>query len=226
MLKSLVLLAAAGWLSAANLAGCAGASALNAGQARATSGSGAAVKKTLRAFRSEQELADYFRRVAEAQKREMERRRAVARKAAGNVAGTAAPSAAPAPAQEYSAVAADAKAKSEDDQITNVQHAGVDEGGIVKVRGEHLVVLRRGRLFTVEIGGNALRPISAVDAFGPDIDPRHAGTSSWPSEKLSTGTRSSATSPAETSARHIPSPAPSARTSTFKCRSSLSRKEN
>jgi hypothetical protein len=53
--------------------------------------------------------------------------------------------------------------------VTNTQHAGVDEGGIVKVRGEHLIVLRRGRLFTVRLGD--LTPISAVDAFGTGIDP-------------------------------------------------------
>jgi hypothetical protein len=56
----------------------------------------------------------------------------------------------------------------------------VDEGGIVKVQGDHLVVLRRGRLFTVRIGGDALAPVSSVDAFGPDIDP--AGT--WYDEML------------------------------------------
>jgi hypothetical protein len=61
-----------------------------------------------------------------------------------------------------------------------VQHAGVDEGSIVKLHGNHLVVLRRGRLFTVAIGGNALAPISCVDAFGPDIDPE--GT--WYDEML------------------------------------------
>ncbi len=67
------------------------------------------------------------------------------------------PSPAPAPAKEPS--------------ITNNQHAGVDEGDIVKLHGDHLVMLRRGRLFTVAIGGNALRPIAAVDAFGPGVDP-------------------------------------------------------
>jgi uncharacterized secreted protein with C-terminal beta-propeller domain len=39
--------------------------------------------------------------------------------------------------------------------ITNVQTAGVDEGGIVKRAGDFLVVLRRGRLFTVRVGGDA-----------------------------------------------------------------------
>src|SRR5687768_17104655 len=42
------------------------------------------------------------------------------------------------------------------EQITNVQEAGIDEGGIVKVAGEYLVILRRGRIFTVRPDGNAL----------------------------------------------------------------------
>jgi len=62
-------------------------------------------------------------------------------------------------------------AKAVDESVTNTQHAGVDEGGIVKLHGDHLVMLRRGRLFTVSIAGGALRPIASVDAFGPDIDP-------------------------------------------------------
>ena len=62
--------------------------------------------------------------------------------------------------------------------MTNTQHAGVDEGGIVKVHGEHLVVLRRGRLFTVRVSD--LTPVSTVDAFGPDVDP--GGT--WYDEML------------------------------------------
>ena len=55
--------------------------------------------------------------------------------------------------------------------ITNVQHAGVDEGDIVKLAGRYLVVLRRGRLFTIDVAPGALQPVSAVDAFGPDVDP-------------------------------------------------------
>ncbi|HEX5727460.1 MAG TPA: hypothetical protein VFX98_18455, partial [Longimicrobiaceae bacterium] len=47
--------------------------------------------------------------------------------------------------------------------------SGMDEGGIVKAVGDHLVVLHRGRLFTVRIGGGALQPVSAVDAFGPGV---------------------------------------------------------
>ncbi len=71
----------------------------------------------------------------------------------------------------------------QDEAIANTQHAGVDEGGIVKVHGDHLVILRRGRLFTVAIGGSDLSATSAVDAFGPDIDPR--GT--WYDELLVAG---------------------------------------
>ncbi|MDT4897257.1 MAG: hypothetical protein QOH25_2334 [Acidobacteriota bacterium] len=59
----------------------------------------------------------------------------------------------------------------DDESVTNVQHAGVDEGGIVKLHGDHLVMLRRGRLFTVAINDGALKPISTADAFGPDINP-------------------------------------------------------
>jgi hypothetical protein len=71
------------------------------------------------------------------------------------------------------ALASDASFASEKRaSITNTQHAGVDEGGIVKLHGKHLVMLRRGRLFTVVVGDRELRPVSAVDAFGPDIDPR------------------------------------------------------
>src|SRR5438445_2135498 len=66
------------------------------------------------------------------------------------------------------------------ESVTNVQHAGVDEGGIVKVHGNQLVMLRRGRLFTVSIADGALTPISSADAFGPEIDPRNT----WYDEML------------------------------------------
>jgi hypothetical protein len=121
----------------------------------------------MRAFRSEAELAAYLRELGERQKREQ------ARRAADDTQQTSlgfAKSEANAPA------ASPAEAES----ITNTQHAGVDEGGIVKLHGDHLVVLRRGRLFTVKIGSGALEPTSAIDAFGPDIDPN--GT--WYDEML------------------------------------------
>ena len=69
------------------------------------------------------------------------------------------------------------------ESITNTQHAGVDEGGIVKTHGEHLVILRRGRLFTVRVGDRSLRSVDAVDAFAPGIDP----TEDWYDELLISG---------------------------------------
>ena len=126
------------------------------------------VKKTMKAFGSEQELVRYFKELAEKYKRE-------ARAKAENF--STADSAA-APANEPSGTAGKAG-----ESVTNTQHAGVDEGGIVKVHGDHLVVLRRGRLFTVAIGDEALKPISSVDAFAPDIDPR----STWYDEMLISG---------------------------------------
>jgi len=137
-----------------------------------------ASRKTLTAFANDEELADTLKRWAEATKR---RRDAEARRAeatTGMLANQqAARAVAPAPA---AAKVADAAAS---DSVTNVQHAGVDEGGIVKVHGDHLVVLRRGRLFTVKIGDNQLRPVAALDAFGPRIDPQGA----WYDEMLVSG---------------------------------------
>jgi hypothetical protein len=120
--------------------------------------------KSMRAFRSEQELDHYFRELAEKQKR---KRRF----------------------QMYSLASPMAKAvtksgaEDKSESVTNVQHAGVDEGGIVKVHGNHLVILRRGRLFTVSISNGGLEPISSIDAFAPNVDPRYA----WYDEMLISG---------------------------------------
>lgn len=69
------------------------------------------------------------------------------------------------------------------DEITNTQTEGVDEGGIVKALGDYLVVLRRGRLFTIRVGGNRLESVVSADAFGPDVDPGGA----WYDELLLVG---------------------------------------
>src|SRR3989475_168468 len=133
-------------------------------------------KKTMRAFGSEDELKNYFRRLAEERKRALERARreaSVNPPAPPGLAGVANQTASP-------AKAAEGYAAKDEESITNTQHAGVDEGGIVKLHGDHLVVLRRGRLFTVAIGDGALKPISALDAFGPEIDPRYT----WYDEML------------------------------------------
>lgn len=73
--------------------------------------------------------------------------------------------------------------KADGESVTNVQTAGVDEGSIVKVHGDHLVILRRGRLFTVSLASNGLKPVSKIDAFGPGIDPNNA----WYDAMLITG---------------------------------------
>ena len=125
-------------------------------------------KKTMEAFKSEAELVRYFRELAEKQRREQR----VTYDALVNTQN-----AGPAPS------VAKAEATKEPESVTNTQHAGVDEGGIVKVHGDHLVVLRRGRLFTVAIGDGALKPISSVDAFAPDLDP----SSTWYDEMLVSG---------------------------------------
>jgi len=125
-------------------------------------------KKTMEAFKSEAELFRYFRELAEKQRREQR----VTYDALVNTQN-----AGPAPS------VAKAEATKEPESVTNTQHAGVDEGGIVKVHGDHLVVLRRGRLFTVAIGDGALKPISSVDAFAPDLDP----SSTWYDEMLVSG---------------------------------------
>jgi len=117
--------------------------------------------KKMKAFKSERELRRYFRKIAEKQDG--------AAKLMYDV-----------DAAEVVTVTSSAEHQ---ESITNTQHAGVDEGGIVKLHGDHLVMLRRGRLFTVAIGDGALQPVSSIDAFGPDIDPER----SWYDEMLVSG---------------------------------------
>lgn len=69
--------------------------------------------------------------------------------------------------------------------ITNTQEADVDEGGIVKMHGNQLVVLRRGRLFTVGLDGGTMRPIDRIDAFPPGT----ADDETWYDEMLVAGDR-------------------------------------
>ena len=123
--------------------------------------------KTMTAFHSDAELSRYLHEVAEKQRHVM---RMYSMAANGSLA-------APAPPSKEAKASAGAE---QDESITNVQHAGVDEGGIVKTHGNYLVVLRRGRLFTISIEDGDLRPTSVVDAFGPDINP----SSTWYDEML------------------------------------------
>lgn len=67
--------------------------------------------------------------------------------------------------------------------ITNNQEAGVDEGDIVKMRGDTLVILRRGRLFTVDTSGDELRAVDSVNAWAPGLTPEEA-EDAWYDEML------------------------------------------
>ncbi|MBM3344349.1 MAG: hypothetical protein FJY56_19890 [Betaproteobacteria bacterium] len=145
--------------------------------------SAAASRAALPAFKNEQEIRSLFKTWAEEQQRRMadeRKRREAARAQAGPLT---VPLPAPATKAAVSAAAETSALGAAADSITNVQTAGVDEGGIVKLHGEHLVILRRGRLFTVNLRDTNLRPVSAVDAFGEGIDPRGA----WYDEMLIAG---------------------------------------
>ena len=106
-------------------------------------------RKTLTAFASEPALKAWLDKLA-AQQLALARRAELQMKAMPMPAPMA--SSASKSAEVSGAVA---------DSVTNTQTAGVDEGGIVKVHGKHLVMLRRGKLFTVNVGQQALRPVAA-----------------------------------------------------------------
>ncbi|MEW5853872.1 MAG: beta-propeller domain-containing protein [Myxococcota bacterium] len=73
------------------------------------------------------------------------------------------------------------------ESITNNQEQGVDEGDIVKAHGDFLVVLRRGRLFTVRLADAAqptLLPVDRINAF-----PEGFTQGTWYDEMLIHGDR-------------------------------------
>lgn len=134
-------------------------------------------EKTMKSFASEEALKEHFRKLAEKQ----ERIRREAEKGNSTALNQPSPSA-PGSLASESAISSDAKSATakDDESITNNQHAGVDEGGIVKVHGEHLVILRRGRLFTVKVGSGLLAPVSSVNAYAPGVNP----SNDWYDEML------------------------------------------
>lgn len=136
----------------------------------------AAHTKTLQALRGD---AEFSALVAKWKQQQGSRRDRMMMSEAMPMALPAPPPAA-APAAKAAAPAAQASANVDSASITNVQTQGVDEGDIVKQYGDYLIVLRRGRLFTVRVGGDALQPVSAVNAYAPDVDP--SGT--WYDEML------------------------------------------
>jgi hypothetical protein len=70
-------------------------------------------------------------------------------------------------AAEPAQAAAASKDSAGGESITNTQESGVDEGGIVKSHGDHLIVLRRGRLFSVDLARGRTAPRSVVDVSPP-----------------------------------------------------------
>lgn len=96
------------------------------------------------------------------------------------MAMSAAPVADAAPA-EASGAAPDASGNPE---ITNNQKAGVDEGGIIKQIGQHLVVLQDGRLFVTDLmpgGGPGLKLTDRADVY------RSSNETTWYDEMLVSG---------------------------------------
>lgn len=133
--------------------------------------------KTMPAFKSADELTAQLKKLREKRLRESQSN------AASNMQLDGVSTNAAAGAPSMMKLEASKSADKDEDSITNTQHAGVDEGGIVKVHGDHLVILRRGRLFTVKVGDNALKPVSSVDAYPPGINP----SSDWYDEMLVSG---------------------------------------
>lgn len=95
----------------------------------------------------------------------------------------------PPPAQAQAGMASadtvTAAKAAEPGSITNTQEAGVDEGDIVKAHGDTLVILRRGRLFTVSLARGGMRPIDHINAYPLGVDARD----DWYDEMLMTGDR-------------------------------------
>jgi hypothetical protein len=182
------LLLAAG-IAALSLAGAGTAFA----QIRGGTASKAAPSKPqggLTAFRSDAELRNYLRRLKRQQEAEIPVPVMYEPVPAPMPAPPPPPSpsaGAPAPSPIVvtgMAVASPSAAKTADG-ITNNQEADVDEGGIVKMRGDTLVVLRRGRLYTVSLAGGGMRPVDSIDAFPPGV----SGRGDWYDEMLISGDR-------------------------------------
>jgi Beta propeller domain len=121
---------------------------------------------TLSHFKSEAQLSAYLKRVREGVRR----------------AAALMPPPAPSPSESVESVVVTGARSADAPSITNNQEANVDEGDIVKMHGDTMVVLRRGRLFTVSVAG-AARPIDAIDAYPPGVD----ASGDWYDEMLISG---------------------------------------
>ncbi|KAF1723199.1 beta-propeller domain-containing protein [Pseudoxanthomonas wuyuanensis] len=157
---------------------------LMVGSCQAAETGEASPKKTMQAFASEAAFEKLLKRwQAQQQQRGREREAVVAMAPMPAPVAAAADAYAGSPSLDSIQVTGSRLEEGAAESITNVQTQGVDEGGIVKQHGEHLVVLRRGRLFTVRIGGDALQPVSVLDAYAPSANPGGA----WYDEMLIAG---------------------------------------
>lgn len=167
------------------LCGGAGIVVLTGQQPASAQSGNAAVDRAggqLASFKSDAEFLAFL-----AKRREVRRER-MANEPPSPPAPPPPPMAAPPPvaesaAQADSIVVSGSRASS--DKITNTQEADVDEGSIVKKRGDLLVILRRGRLFTVSIAAGQMRPVDHINAFPPGI----TGGGDWYDEMLISGDR-------------------------------------
>ncbi|HEX8553122.1 MAG TPA: beta-propeller domain-containing protein [Sphingomonas sp.] len=143
---------------------------------------------TLKAFSSDKELTGFLKRRIARQQRSYSAMPPPVVSAppppAFETSAAAPVVAVPSPTENSSNIVVTA-AKAVTPSITNTQEADVDEGGIVKVHGNHLVVLRRGRLFTVALGDGAMHAVDRLDAFPPGT----SGEGAWYDEMLIAGNR-------------------------------------
>lgn len=164
------------------LAGALGISSLSLAQGS----SGEAVRSSgrgLTAFKSDAELRAYLLRLRRAQQRVEDVM--VPMPAPPALEAPPPPAAEASASTEAGAVVVTGSRVAAPPGITNNQTVGVDEGGIVKVRGDTLVILRRGRLFTVSLAGGGMRPIDSINAFPPGV----SGQGDWYDEMLISGDR-------------------------------------
>ena len=104
-----------------------------------------------------------------------------------SLASEAAPAAMDAAAAPMASIAIEEPPPPPADSITNVQTQGVDEGGIVKRSGDLLVVLRRGRLFTLSTADGGLRTIDRLNAYPGTLGDSSGGGGAWYDEMLVSG---------------------------------------
>jgi hypothetical protein len=157
----------------------------NAASAQSRQGAASKPRGGLSAFSSDAELRTYLRRLKRQQESAIPEPVPVVMPEP--MAAPPPPPPSPtAPSQGYAAPVADKlSALPQSFSITNNQEAAVDEGDIVKVRGDTLVILRRGRLFTVSLAGGRMRPVDSINAFPPGV----SGRGDWYDEMLISGDR-------------------------------------